>query len=48
MVENVTRYDGSDPGATASPSTLIRLSTAASFAMAMRYGASSTVAMVVT
>ena len=47
-VEKVTRYDGSEPGATGSPSTLIRLSTAAFSAILMMYGANITVPTVVT
>src|SRR5688572_10761081 len=48
IVENVTRYDGRDPGATDSPSTLIRSSTAAFLATSMMYGANMTVPTVVT
>ena len=48
-VEKVMMYDGSAPGATGmSPSTWTRPSTAASFAIAIRYGAKSTVVTVVT
>jgi hypothetical protein len=48
MVENVTRYDGSAPGAIDRPSTLIRSSTAARSATLMTYGANITVPTVVT